>query len=571
MLPAPPPRRPAVFFDRDGTLNADAGYTWRPDDLVWLPGAREAVKAVNDAGWLAIVVTNQSGVARGHYDEAAVDAFHARMQAELAAVGARIDAFYACPFHGEGPDGPYRIADHPDRKPRPGLIRRAFLEHPIERARSVVVGDHARDVEAAHAAGLSGHLVAPGTLLDTVRRALAAPAPAPSPAPSPADLLAPRAAAARAWLFDHAFPRWAGDGVDAAGFVERIGVDGAPDRAAARRVRVQARQTYVFAAAGRLGWPGPWRTLVDAGAQTLLTRALHPAGGAIHALHPDGAPADTRRDLYDLAFVVFGLAHAAMAQPARRASCVAAASALLDWIDAHWAHPAGGYREGEIAPQPPRRQNPHMHLLEALLALHEATGDASLLARAARLGALFAERLFQPRRGALLEFYGDDWSPAPGETGRIAEPGHHFEWCWLLDRLARAGGPDFTALGERLRVTGELYGVDGARGVAVDEIWAEGVVRTPTARLWPQTERLKANLIRLERTGDPDAALAAAQAFDALMRYLDTPTPGLWWDRMDADGAFRREPAPASSFYHIVLALEELVRVHDAVTEGGAI
>jgi mannose-6-phosphate isomerase len=548
---APAPRRPALLFDRDGTLNVDHGYTWKPEDLVWQPGAREAIGAANAAGWLVVVVTNQSGVARGLYGEAEVDRFHARMQQELAADGARIDAFYSCPYHEDAVQAMYRVADHPDRKPGPGMVRRAILEHRIDRDRAVLFGDHVRDVEAAAAAGVRGVLVRPGELRGAVEAALTAPV---RTGAALAPQLAARAATSRTWLFDHAFPRWAADGFDArAGlFHERLGVDGAPDDAAPRRVRVQARQTYAFAAAGRLGWSGPWAERVEQGLDVLLGRAIRADGGVRHLL---GAQRDERRDLYDTAFVLFGLAHAARARPARAGDCFAAADALLGWLDAHWTHPAGGYREGEIDPQPPRRQNPHMHLLEALLALDAAAGEGRYRAQAAALGALFRDRLFEPRRGVLPELFADDWTPQDD----VVEPGHHFEWRWLLGVLARAGGPDLVDRGERLRIHAEVYGVD-ADGFACDAVRAHGGPHRRSARLWPQTERLKANLAAWEATSDEEAARAAAQAFDALMAYCAPALPGLWRDRR-IDGAFIDEPAPASSFYHIVLALEELIRV----------
>lgn len=165
--------RPAVFFDRDGVLNEDRGYTHRPEDLVWMPGAREAVRAVNDAGWRAIVVTNQSGVARGLYDEAAVARFHEAMQDDLAACGAFIDAFYVCPFH---PDGvvPAFAREHPDRKPQPGMLLRAMADQPIDRARSFLVGDRDTDLKAAAAAGVRGLLYAGGDLRALVAAAMAA-------------------------------------------------------------------------------------------------------------------------------------------------------------------------------------------------------------------------------------------------------------------------------------------------------------------------------------------------------------------------------------------------------------
>lgn len=165
--------RPAVFFDRDDVLNLDAGgYTYKPEDLAWTPRAREAVKAVNDAGWLAIVVSNQSGIGRGYFDEAALDRFNAAMQAELAAVGARIDGLYSCFHHPDAPE-PWRHPDHPDRKPNPGMILRAAREHRIDLSASVLIGDRESDLEAARRAGVAGFLYAGGDLEALVRAAMA--------------------------------------------------------------------------------------------------------------------------------------------------------------------------------------------------------------------------------------------------------------------------------------------------------------------------------------------------------------------------------------------------------------
>jgi histidinol-phosphate phosphatase family protein len=164
--------RPAVFFDRDGVLNQDAGYTHRPEDLVWMPAARAAVRAVNEAGWRAIVVTNQSGVARGLYDEAAVHRFHGAMQDQLAEAGAYIDAFYHCPFHPDGVIAAY-AREHPDRKPNPGMILRALNDWPIDKARSVMIGDRGSDEAAARAAGVASLTYRGGDLDALVVEAMA--------------------------------------------------------------------------------------------------------------------------------------------------------------------------------------------------------------------------------------------------------------------------------------------------------------------------------------------------------------------------------------------------------------
>jgi D-glycero-D-manno-heptose 1,7-bisphosphate phosphatase len=146
--------RPALFLDRDGVLNEDQGYVHRWEDFRWIPGAREAVAAFNRAGWLVIVVTNQSGVGRGYYTEAEMHALHARMDEELARAGARIDAFYFCPQHPDADQDAYRHPDPPDRKPNPGMILRALAEWPIDRERSLLVGDKSSDMEAGRRAGI---------------------------------------------------------------------------------------------------------------------------------------------------------------------------------------------------------------------------------------------------------------------------------------------------------------------------------------------------------------------------------------------------------------------------------
>lgn len=557
-------RRRAVFFDRDGTLNLDAGYTHKAEDLNLLPGAVEAVRAVNDAGAIAIVVTNQSGLARGLFTEADLVAFHAAMQSRLAEGGAHVDAFYHRPFHEDGTVAELARKDHPDRKPAPGMLRRAMLDWDIEPAGSAMLGDTDADVGAATAAGVSGAKVVPGGLLGATQSALAARA-APFSLSSAKSLLKDRAAAARNWLFDEALPLWWAVGFDQSSrtFHERIDQTGRPVLLP-RRIRVQARQTFVYALAGELGWNGPWREAVEAGTSTLMKHGIRKDGGTCYSLTPSGESiAVGGRDLYDAAFVAFGLASAAKALG--RADCAAAGRELIDWTVANWAHPAGGFYEGDLVEAPPRRQNPHMHMLEALLRLFEATNDQALLDKAAKLVTLLETKWVSPRWGALLEYFDDDWTPQQGDEGRIAEPGHQFEWSWLLDRYARLSGGRISPIANRIYLHGEVYGVDPATGVTVDETWAEGGVRTPTSRFWPHTERIKANIARFDQTGSISAVRNCAQAFDVLMTYCDVPVRGLWRDRRLPDGNFIEEAAPASSFYHIALALSELIRVADRV------
>ena len=164
--------RPAAFFDRDGVFNEDQGYVHRLEDLAWIPGGPQAVRRLNDLGYLVIVVTNQSGIGRGYYDEASMHAIHEALAAHLAAEGGRIDAFYFSPHHEEAVLDHYRHPDHPDRKPNPGMLLRAMQDFPIDKARSFLIGDKDSDLEAARRAGIPGHLFDGGDLDALVRRVL---------------------------------------------------------------------------------------------------------------------------------------------------------------------------------------------------------------------------------------------------------------------------------------------------------------------------------------------------------------------------------------------------------------
>jgi D,D-heptose 1,7-bisphosphate phosphatase len=156
-------RRSALFLDRDGVINLDHGYVHRWEDFDWVTGARQTIKAANEAGWFVFVVTNQAGVARGFYDEATVRHLHDQILDDLATQGAHIDAFYYCPFHPDGVIEAYR-GDHPDRKPHPGMILRALREWPVETQTSLLVGDRDTDIAAATAAGIRGDLFPGGDL-----------------------------------------------------------------------------------------------------------------------------------------------------------------------------------------------------------------------------------------------------------------------------------------------------------------------------------------------------------------------------------------------------------------------
>jgi D-glycero-D-manno-heptose 1,7-bisphosphate phosphatase len=158
-----PPRLPAAFLDRDGVLNLDRGYLWNPAELEWVPGAMEAVRRLNAAGYRVIVVTNQSGIARDLYTEAQLRTLMDWMVAELAEAGARLDAWYYCPHHPEGTVEAYRKSCD-CRKPAPGMLLRAMRDWPTHPAKSFLVGDRDSDLEAARAAGIDAFRFRGGNL-----------------------------------------------------------------------------------------------------------------------------------------------------------------------------------------------------------------------------------------------------------------------------------------------------------------------------------------------------------------------------------------------------------------------
>ncbi|HEX3984498.1 MAG TPA: AGE family epimerase/isomerase [Acidisoma sp.] len=363
-----------------------------------------------------------------------------------------------------------------------------------------------------------------------------------------------------AWLRDVAWPFWLEHGIDRGedgnpiGFREFLSLDNLCCVADYRRLRVLTRQTFVFSEALATGMKEA-ETAVDLGLYYLRTHAFDGAGGYHWRFDLQGGIMDPKRDLYDHAFVLLALATATRARPDPLLR--AEALALDTYLHTVFPHPAGGYGES-LPPSLPRRQNPHMHLLEACLAADEAFDDSPFLARAAGIVDLFLSRMFQSAEGALPEYFDDGLVPHR-EDGRFAvEPGHHAEWIWLLDLFARrrqaAGKPVGDAVADAIRHLGafvDRFGIHAETGGLVDVLWSDGAVASAGQRLWPQAERLKAEILR------PDAEEARIlKAFAVLEDYIAPAPAGLWMEQRAADGSFSpaRASAPASSLYHLTSA-----------------
>jgi mannose/cellobiose epimerase-like protein (N-acyl-D-glucosamine 2-epimerase family) len=348
------------------------------------------------------------------------------------------------------------------------------------------------------------------------------------------------------WLRTAALPVWWSLGADRerGGFVEAIGQDGRP-RPAPRRGRVQGRMIFSFAQAGRMGWDGPWREAVRHGLAGMTDAFLRPDGLVRSLVGLDGRPLDDSPFVYDQAFALLGLA--SMVQAGESADlALGLALRMREGLD-NLRHPGGGFRE---AGDQPFQANAHMHLLEAALAWEEAGGDSGWTDLSDEIAGL-ALGAFIDHRGVLSEFFDADWRRAGGDAGRLVEPGHQFEWAWLLDRWGRARGRADGQLAARALHAAGLQGVDSRRACAVNALWEDLSIRDGWARLWPQTEFLKSALA----LGETEDALQAATG---LARYLETPVRGLWRDRQGPTGGFAPGDAPATSLYHIVGAIRQL-------------
>jgi mannose-6-phosphate isomerase len=225
---------------------------------------------------------------------------------------------------------------------------------------------------------------------------------------------------------------------------------------------------------------------------------------------------------------------------------------LLSFIDTHLRSPHGGVMEGLPATMP-RRQNPQMHLFEAMIASFNATGDLTFQNRAGEFFGLFLANLYDKHKQVLGEYFEEDWSRIEPVS---VEPGHQAEWVWLLGGFERITGcPTGRHRAELLNSA--LRYRDQTTGCLIDEGDSVGQIKRHSRRCWPQTEIAKA-WIAQAAAGE---AGADAEARAALLRldhyYLSHPVPGGWFDQFDGEGRSMVATIPASSFYHVLGAVAE--------------
>lgn len=362
-----------------------------------------------------------------------------------------------------------------------------------------------------------------------------------------------RRARIKTWLSEDILPHWLENAWDepTGSFVESLTLSGDSEPERERRGRVCPRQIYSFAAASRLGFDPDGRAsdLVLKGLQYLNTTARAPLGGWAHKLGANGRPIDTRRDFYDHAFVALASAEAYAATGETLALEIAEEAFAL--IDQLFSAPDGrGWRDTETGDPGGRASNPHMHLLEASLAMFAVTGDPAALERSQTIVTLLEADMFDYELGAVQENFDARWVATTDPQSARIEPGHCYEWAYLLGELDSQSGRDTRSWSNRLIRFAEEAGV-AQSGLTYNAVSASKSVQDPNHRLWPQLERLRAKLFNpvMTRPGEID------QLSDKIFElYLSKGPKGGWVDAIDHQGEPTSQHVPASMVYHLITA-----------------
>lgn len=347
------------------------------------------------------------------------------------------------------------------------------------------------------------------------------------------------------WLWEAVMPAWAARAVDAeGGLVESLDMHGEAMTDAPRRGRVAPRQLYAFARAKGLGWnrDGAADRVMDAALAFLNGPARAPKGGWAHGFDGQGVQNDPRRDLYDHAFVALAGSELAALGDQRGEALAQEAFECIDTL--FQCDQYGGWVDHETGTGG-KLSNPHMHLLEASLRHYEVMADPRSLDRINQIATLFERFMFAPESGAVLERFGPDWTRIKDD--RI-EPGHCYEWIFLLSEVDRLVGRDCGSWVRRIFKYAESQGISGGL--------AQNIAGDPESgyRLWPQLERLR-TYITLGSSQLPVKTMVD----DIHGRYLKQGPAHGWVDRIDHTLTPAANAVPSSMIYHLMTGLAPYV------------
>ncbi|WP_425148732.1 AGE family epimerase/isomerase [Deinococcus sp.] len=368
-----------------------------------------------------------------------------------------------------------------------------------------------------------------------------------------------------------ALPLWFGAGLDESQgvFVEALSVAGQPLTDLPRRARVQARQLYALGLAYQreefVESAQGHRKLMERVA-TSVRRVYGAPGDGLHTLvSAHGEVLDSTRVLYDQAFYLMALAW--LYRVTGNVQYRDDAEALWAFIETLRDPVHGGFQISDAPAVLPRQQNPHMHLFEACLLWAEHLGAAAWSARADELYMLFQTRFLDTVTGPLpflRELFTADWQLDP-QRGDHLDPGHHYEWTWLLGRYQHLSGAAVPALPLLYR-TAQTWGTD-RDGLAYDEILPQGRELRSTKRLWVQCEVLKGHLAYARWSGDKVESEAALERAEHVLQNVLTyylTSQGTWYDQLSRDRRVLSQNAPSSTLYHLYVALNEALPVRVA-------
>ena len=363
----------------------------------------------------------------------------------------------------------------------------------------------------------------------------------------------------RSWLFEDAFPFWAKNGIDRVhgGFVERLNLLAEAEDPGFKRTRVTGRQIYVFSQAHLLGFQSG-ADCAKHGYDFLVSKAwMGNEKGWARSVKSDGTLLDPTADLYDNAFALYALGWYYRISGDKGA--LEFAFGTLEFLERKMRHQSGGFWH-EFPSKGLRQQNPHMHLLEAALACFEASRHDRFAELALDLIALFRTKIFDWKTGTLPEYFEDDWQKAVGPDGRITEPGHQFEWVWILQNANRLLNVEIDDIAKALSTSANRHGVCQRTGATFNQIRDDGQLLDGGSRSWPNTERIKAAIAEAELWGgDPYPVIEEAMNV-LLSRHLNVQPRGTWTDAFDSNWKQNVSFIPASTLYHVVLAFAEILR-----------
>lgn len=360
------------------------------------------------------------------------------------------------------------------------------------------------------------------------------------------------------WLKNQVFPLWTKNAFDcdSGAFIESLNSSGHAENTS-RRALVQARQIYAYTEALKLNiLPKEQVSLIIGKNIEFIKDYSLPSGAYLHALDSKNNPAETQSELYTQAFMLFGLARAF--EILKDSQIKDRAIALVHYLKSERKNKAGGFTEiknNKIVFQ----SNPHMHLFEAVIEWMKIDSDGIWKELASELYQLCLSKFTNNDIQAVAEYFSEDWQVLREDNKFIFEPGHQYEWAWLIIQYEELLSLKKTTLPLKLFDLAEKHGVDSKSNLAFDEILSDFKVNKTSARFWPQCERIKA-AVQLGVLATPELkpcfAKAADEAIAALGTYFETETPGLWFDTK-TENRFVLQSSKASSLYHIINAISE--------------